>query len=80
MDEALDHFKGDPDSAEYAELVERELWAAAQLELHGDPPPPRVRTSARLGAVEDYAKTAQAEGDTEGEAAPHAEDARSTEG
>ena len=38
VDEALDHFKGDPDSPEYAALVEREAWAAAQLELHGDPP------------------------------------------
>jgi hypothetical protein len=74
VDEALDHFKGDPDSAEYAALVERELWAAAQLELHGDPPPPRIRNVSSLGAHEDYAKTAQAEGDTEGEAAPHAED------
>ena len=55
-------------------MVERELWAAAQLELHGDPPPPRIRNVSSLGAHEDYAKTAQAEGDTEGEAAPHAED------
>jgi F-type H+-transporting ATPase subunit epsilon len=69
-DEQLDHFKGDPNSAEYAELVERELWAAAQLELHGDPPPPRIRNLEGLGSVEDYATTAHAEG----EAAP-AEDA-----
>lgn len=74
-DEKLDNFKGDPDSAEYAELVERELWAAAQLELHGDPPPPRIRNVSSLGAVEDYSKTAQAEGDHEAEAAEHAEDA-----
>ena len=74
-DEQLDHFKGDPESPEYAELVERELWAAAQLELHGDPPPPRIRGTAGLGAVEDYAKTAQAEGAVEGENASHAEDA-----
>jgi len=63
VDEALDHFKGDPNSAEYVELVERELWAAAQLELHGDPPPPRIRNVSSLGAHEDYAKTAQAEGE-----------------
>ncbi|HEX2874798.1 MAG TPA: ATP synthase F1 subunit epsilon [Polyangiaceae bacterium] len=75
VDDALDHFKGDPNSAEYAELVERELWAAAQLELHGDPPPPRISNVSSVGTHEDYAKTAQAEGDTEGEAAPHAEDA-----
>jgi F-type H+-transporting ATPase subunit epsilon len=61
LDEALDHFKGDPESAEYAELVERELWAAVQLELHGDPPPPRIRTTTGMGAVEDYTKTAQEE-------------------
>jgi F-type H+-transporting ATPase subunit epsilon len=43
VDEELDHFTGDPSSPEYAALVQRELWAATQLELHGDPPPPRVR-------------------------------------
>ena len=75
VDDQLDHFKGDPTSPEYADLVERELWAAAQLELHGDPPPPRVRSTSGMGAVEDYSKTAHAEGDTEGEAAAHAEDA-----
>jgi F-type H+-transporting ATPase subunit epsilon len=75
VDDELDHFKGDPGSVEYAELVERELWAAAQLELHGDPPPPRIRNVGGLGAVEDYSKTARAEGDSEGEAKDHAEDA-----
>lgn len=74
-DEQLDNYKGDPNSAEYAELVEREAWAAAQLELHGDPPPPRIRSTGGLGAVEDYAKTAHTEGESEGEAAAHAEDA-----
>jgi F-type H+-transporting ATPase subunit epsilon len=74
VDEKLDNFKGDPDSVEYAELVEREAWAAAQLELHGDPPPPRIRNTAGLGTVEDYAKTAQAEGEHEAEAAAHVED------
>jgi F-type H+-transporting ATPase subunit epsilon len=59
LDDALDHFKGDPDSAEYAELVERELWAAVQLELHGDPPPPRIRTTGGLGAGTDYTKSAE---------------------
>ena len=72
VDEALDGFKGDPESAEYAELVERELWAAAQLELHGDPPPPRIRNVSSLGTHEDYSKALDAE--EEGEAAPHAED------
>jgi len=74
-DEQLDHFSGDPESPEYAALVEREAWAAAQLELHGDPPPPRIRNTSGLAAVEDYAKTAQAEGEHEAEAAEHVEDA-----
>jgi F-type H+-transporting ATPase subunit epsilon len=43
VDEELESFTGDPSSPEYAELVQRELWAATQLELHGDPPPARVR-------------------------------------
>lgn len=47
-DEALDRFAGDPTSAEYAELVAKELWAAAQLELYGDPPPATVRTDYKL--------------------------------
>ena len=64
VDEQLESFKGDPKSAEYAELVERELWAAAQLELHGDPPPPRVR-NVSLGVTEDYSKTAGADGEAE---------------
>jgi F-type H+-transporting ATPase subunit epsilon len=63
VDEQLENFKGDPKSSEYAELVERELWAAAQLELHGDPPPPRVR-NVSLGVAEDYSKTAAVEAET----------------
>lgn len=43
-DEALDNYAGEPNSAEYIDLVAKELWAAAQLELYGDPPPPIVRT------------------------------------
>jgi F-type H+-transporting ATPase subunit epsilon len=43
-DEALDHFKGEPGDAEYLELMQKELWAAARLTLYGDPPPPTVRT------------------------------------
>jgi F-type H+-transporting ATPase subunit epsilon len=65
VDEALDHFKGDPESPEYAALVERELWAAAQLELHGDPPPPRIRNVSSLGTHEDYSKSAEAEAEAE---------------
>ncbi|HEY3500620.1 MAG TPA: ATP synthase F1 subunit epsilon [Polyangiaceae bacterium] len=56
VDEALDHFAGDPTSPEYSALVARELWAATQLELHGDPPPPRIRTQSELesSVVEKY--------------------------
>lgn len=43
-DEALDRYAGETASAEYIDLVAKELWAAAQLELYGDPPPPIVRT------------------------------------
>jgi F-type H+-transporting ATPase subunit epsilon len=37
-DEALDRYDGDLSAPEYVELVAKELWAAAQLELYGDPP------------------------------------------
>ncbi len=55
-EEALDRFDGNPGSPEYATLVARELWAAAELELYGDPPPPIVRTIPEFQAqpVEDY--------------------------
>jgi F-type H+-transporting ATPase subunit epsilon len=55
-DEAIEQFAGDPSTPEYATLVSRELWAAAQLELHGDPPPPIVRSLAEFEAqpVEPY--------------------------
>jgi F-type H+-transporting ATPase subunit epsilon len=43
-DEALDKYEGEPTSPEYAELVATENWAAVQLELYGDPPPPTIRT------------------------------------
>ena len=48
VDEKLDHFAGDRTTPEYGELVSRELWAAAQLDLYGDPPPPRLRTQSEL--------------------------------
>ncbi len=51
-DEALDRFAGDPTSTEYSELVAKELWAAAQLELYGDPPPPTVRTEYTLTSTD----------------------------
>jgi F-type H+-transporting ATPase subunit epsilon len=55
-DEALDKFEGDLRGPEYGELVARELWAATELELYGDPPPPRMKTMSELsfGLHEDY--------------------------
>jgi len=47
-DEALDKFDGDLRGPEYGELIARELWAAAELELYGDPPPPRMKTMNEL--------------------------------
>ena len=56
-DEALDNFDGDMQGPEYGVLVARELWAAAELELYGDPPPPRMKTMNELsfGQHESYA-------------------------
>jgi len=56
-DEALDKFDGDLRGPVYGELVARELWAAAELELYGDPPPPRMKTLNELsfGQHENYA-------------------------
>jgi F-type H+-transporting ATPase subunit epsilon len=49
VDQALATYEGDLEAPEHAELVTRELWAAALLELYGDPPPPTLRgfTEAR---------------------------------
>ena len=65
-DEALDKFDGDLQGPEYGELVARELWAAAELELYGDPPPPRMKTMNELsfGQHESYSGLG-AEADTE---------------
>jgi F-type H+-transporting ATPase subunit epsilon len=42
-DEALAAFEGDLGSADHTDRVREELWAAALLELYGDPPPPILR-------------------------------------
>jgi F-type H+-transporting ATPase subunit epsilon len=57
-DEALDQFDGDLQGPAYGDLVARELWAAAELELYGDPPPPRMKTLSELsfGQHESYAE------------------------
>lgn len=61
-DEALEAYAGEPSGAEYIDLVAKELWAAARLELYGDPPPATVRTvyelshAAPVTAPEAYAE------------------------
>jgi F-type H+-transporting ATPase subunit epsilon len=57
-DEALDHFGGDLGSADHLELVAKELWAAALLELYGDPPPPTIRGYDEASRPENYVETA----------------------
>ncbi|MFC1643161.1 ATP synthase F1 subunit epsilon [Myxococcota bacterium] len=55
-DEQLDQYGDDPTGSDFAGLVSRQLWAAVQLELHGDPPPAIIRTVAEFQArpIEDY--------------------------
>ena len=49
VDEILDHYTGQPGSPEWQGLVGRELWAAVQLELYGDPPPATQRPFEEFG-------------------------------
>jgi F-type H+-transporting ATPase subunit epsilon len=49
VDDQLDHYTGVPGSPEFLELVSREVWAAAQLELYGDPPPATLRPFETFG-------------------------------
>lgn len=42
LDSKIDKYPGKPTDTEFQALVNDELWCAAQLELHGDPPPPTV--------------------------------------
>lgn len=46
-EEALAKFDGT--DAEQNELISASLWAAARLELYGDPPPPTMRVAHELG-------------------------------
>jgi F-type H+-transporting ATPase subunit epsilon len=56
VDEELERLGGEAPGPGYAELVAKELWLAAQLDLYGDPPPPRLRTQNELAFVnESYA-------------------------
>src|SRR5262252_5683433 len=49
VEEKLAQYAGAPRSPEWQALVSRELWAAAQLELHGDPPPATQRPFELFG-------------------------------
>jgi F-type H+-transporting ATPase subunit epsilon len=68
-DEALERHPGETSTPEYAELVARELWLAALLDLYGDPPPPRLRTQNELslGGGETYAQLGDGESSEAGE-------------
>jgi len=57
-DLALETYSGELGSHDHIELVERELWAAALLELYGDPPPPTMRVHGLPPVVEDYVQKA----------------------
>lgn len=60
-DAALDNYSGQPGDAAYSELVRQELWAATQLELYGDPPPPTIRSIEHeyVGNSENYRDLAE---------------------
>lgn len=53
-DEALDAYEGDLGTPEHVALVAKELWAAVQLELYGDPPPPTNRAFQEYQSAERY--------------------------
>ena len=61
VDQALEAFSGDFESAPHAELVARELWAAALLELYGDPPPPTMRGFRETPPPHDHMQQASDE-------------------
>jgi F-type H+-transporting ATPase subunit epsilon len=49
VDAQLDTYTGTPGSPEWQALVSREIWAATQLELYGDPPPATQRPFEMFG-------------------------------
>jgi F-type H+-transporting ATPase subunit epsilon len=49
VDSKIEKHPGPPTKADFLALVADELWCAAQLELHGDPPPPTVNFVAAYG-------------------------------
>lgn len=76
-DEALDQFTGDMKTPEYAALVRKELWAAVQLELYGDPPPPTMRVAHEFQLVSrDSLSSGPDEGANVAEATAHGDHPR----
>jgi len=63
VDGKLERWEGEPDDPERLELVEEEQWLATQLELYGDPPPPRVLENLRAadftGVIPDVEEGAE---------------------
>jgi F-type H+-transporting ATPase subunit epsilon len=47
VDKQLESWTGEGEDSHHLELIEEEQWLAAQLELHGDPPVPKVLSQAR---------------------------------
>jgi F-type H+-transporting ATPase subunit epsilon len=45
-EEAIDQFEGE--GPELPEMILKSLWAAARLELYGDPPPPTIRVANEI--------------------------------
>ena len=63
-DEALAKFAGT--DAEQRELISASLWAAARLELYGDPPPPTLYVAHELGHLsQELLGTPAADDETE---------------
>ncbi len=53
VDAKIEKYQGPPTDAAFQALVADELWCAAQLELHGDPPPPTVNFVSAYGQAPD---------------------------
>lgn len=68
--DALDKLSSDAPEDEFAALVSKSRWAAARLELYGDPPPPTIvlAQEMRLLARQEYSVASALEDESEDEA------------
>lgn len=64
IDAKISQFQGQATEAAFEAMVYEELWCAAQLELHGDPPP------ATVTFVQAYGHAPDAEGGLTDDSAP----------